>query len=272
MALLFGFIALFIALIIGLIQLFKFIINSSGQKIMEAGAKEGRGLGLLKKYPDVDLNKYSGLLLNVGLIISLGLSLMAFEWRTYDEQVVASLGALEVQEEEVMEIPPTEQKPPPPPKLVQPEIVEVPDEEEIEQDLDIDLNVEVNQQTTVTAPVVVPKKQVEVEEETVEEIFTVVEEGAAPDGGMDAFYKYLGKALKYPAQARRMGVEGKVYVQFVVEKDGSLTDIKIVKGIGAGCDEEAERVVKEAKKWKPGKQRGRPVRQRMVIPIIFKLG
>jgi protein TonB len=272
MAVLLGFVVLFVLLIIGLVQLFKFIINDSEKKIMESGAKEGRELGLLKKYPDVDLNKYSALLLNVGLIVSLGIALMAFEWKTYDDQQLASLGTLEVKEEEVIEIPPTEQKPPPPPKLVQPEIVEVPDEEEIDQDIEVDLNVEVNQQTTVTAPVVVPKKQEVVEEEVVEEIFTVVEQNAEPEGGMDAFYKYLNKALKYPAQARRMGVEGKVYVQFVVEKDGSLTDIKIVKGIGAGCDEEAERVVREAKKWKPGKQRGRPVRQRMVIPIIFKLG
>ena len=272
MALLFGFVALFVALIIGLIQLFKFIINSSGQQILTSGAKEGRLLGLLKKYPDVDLNKFSTMFLFIGLVISLGISLMAFEWKTYDEQKVASLGTLEVKEEEVIEIPPTEQKPPPPPKLVQPEIVEIPDDEEVQEDLNVDLNVEVSSETVVQAPVVVPKKAAVVEEEVVEEVFTVVEENAEPDGGMEAFYKYLGKALKYPSQARRMGVEGKVYVQFVVEKDGSLTDIKIVKGIGAGCDEEAERVVKEAKKWKPGKQRGRPVRQRMVIPIIFKLG
>jgi protein TonB len=69
-----------------------------------------------------------------------------------------------------------------------------------------------------------------------------------------------------------MGVEGKVFVQFVVDKDGTLTDIKAVKGIGAGCDEEAVRVLKAAPKWKPGKQRGRPVKVRMILPITFKLG
>jgi protein TonB len=89
---------------------------------------------------------------------------------------------------------------------------------------------------------------------------------------MDSFLKYVSKNLKYPAQARRMGVEGKVFVQFVVEKDGSITDIKVVKGIGAGCDEEAVRVLENAPKWKPGKQRGRPVKQRIVLPIVFKLG
>jgi protein TonB len=111
-----------------------------------------------------------------------------------------------------------------------------------------------------------------VEEEEVEEVFTIVEEGAEPVGGYEEFYKYIKKALKYPSQARRMGVEGKVYVQFVVDKDGSLNEIKVIKGIGAGCDEEASRVIQEAAKWKAGKQRGRAVKQRIVMPISFKLG
>jgi protein TonB len=99
-----------------------------------------------------------------------------------------------------------------------------------------------------------------------------VEETAAPIGGMPAFYEFVGKKLKYPAQARRMGVEGKVFVEFVIERDGTITDVKAIKGIGAGCDEEAVRVLQSAPKWKAGKQRGKPVRQRMVLPIAFKLG
>jgi len=89
---------------------------------------------------------------------------------------------------------------------------------------------------------------------------------------MGAFYEYVSKNLKYPSQARRMGVEGKVFVQFVVDKDGSISQVQSIKGIGAGCDEEAVRVLQNAPKWKPGKQRGRPVRVRMVLPITFKLG
>ncbi len=77
--------------------------------------------------------------------------------------------------------------------------------------------------------------------------------------------------MKYPSQARRMGIEGRVYLQFVVDRDGSITDIQAVKGIGAGCDEEAVRVMKTVPKFKPGKQRGVPVRVRMVMPISFKL-
>ena len=82
----------------------------------------------------------------------------------------------------------------------------------------------------------------------------MVEQTAAPQGGMPAFYEYVGKKLKYPAQARRMGIEGKVFVEFVIERDGSITDVKAIKGIGAGCDEEAVRVLQSAPKWKPGKQ------------------
>jgi protein TonB len=78
--------------------------------------------------------------------------------------------------------------------------------------------------------------------------------------------------MKYPAQARRMGVEGKVFVQFVIGKDGSINDVKIIKGIGAGCDEEAARVMQSAPPWNPGKQRGKAVKQRYTLPIIFKLG
>ena len=108
------------------------------------------------------------------------------------------------------------------------------------------------------------------EEENVDEIFTIVEESASFPGGIQAFYEYLGKELKYPRQAQRMGIEGRVFVQFVVERDGSLTDIQVVKGIGAGCDEEAVRVLKNSPKWKPGKQRGKPVRQKMIQNILFK--
>lgn len=103
------------------------------------------------------------------------------------------------------------------------------------------------------------------------EVFSAVEEQPEFEGGMPAFYKYVGSEIKYPRQARQKGVEGRVYVQFVVEKDGSLSDVKAIKGIGAGCDSEAVRVLQNAAWFKPGTQRGRPVRVRMELPIIFKL-
>ncbi|MCK5371843.1 MAG: energy transducer TonB, partial [Cyclobacteriaceae bacterium] len=93
----------------------------------------------------------------------------------------------------------------------------------------------------------------------------------SPVGGIKAFYDFVGANLRYPPRALRMGLEGRVFVEFVVEKDGSLTDIKVVKGIGGGCDDEAVRVISLAPKWNPGKQRGNAVRVRMVLPIMFKL-
>ncbi len=104
-----------------------------------------------------------------------------------------------------------------------------------------------------------------------EEVLSVVEQQPHPIDGMDAFYQYIAQNMKYPLQARRMGIEGKVFVQFVVEKDGSISQVQAVKGIGAGCDEEAVRVLQSAPAFKPGFQRGKPVRVRMEMPVIFKL-
>jgi protein TonB len=221
-----------------------------------------------KKNPKADLNKKTGLFLNIGLVVSLLLVITAFEWRFYDDGELMDLGQVSDEFEDVMEIPPTEQPPPPPPKIQQPEIIEVPDEEEIEEEIEVDLDVEITEETVVEDIVF----DEPVEEEVAEEIFTIVEDQPAPKGGMAAFYEYVGKKLKYPAQARRMGIEGKVFVEFVVDKDGTITNVKAIKGIGAGCDEEAIRVIQASPKWNPGKQRGRPVKVRMILPITFKLG
>ncbi len=257
----FGF---FFGFLINLIHLFTFIINKNGEK-----SRATEGDLKQKKYYSVDVNKYKGLLANIGMALSLVLILAAFEFKDFDKQELVDLGSLDVEVEEQIEIPPTEQKPPPPPKLQQPEIVEVPDEEEIEEEIEIELDVEIDEETVVEEVVFEEEPE---EEEAVDEIFEIVEDSAEPEGGMAAFLGWVAKQIKYPTQARRMGVEGKVYVQFVVDKDGTLTDVKVVRGIGAGCDEEAIRVIEKSKKWKPGKQRGRAVRQRMILPINFKLG
>ncbi|MDE7357323.1 MAG: energy transducer TonB, partial [Bacteroidales bacterium] len=90
-------------------------------------------------------------------------------------------------------------------------------------------------------------------------------------GGDEAFYQYIAANIRYPVVAMESGISGRVYVTFVVEKDGSITDVKVLRGIGGGCDEEAVRVVKAMPKWKPGKQRGRPVRVLYRVPINFTL-
>ncbi len=221
-----------------------------------------------KKNPKADLTRTTGLFLNVGLVVSLLLVIFAFEKKVYDDGSLVDLSAQAEDFEDLMDIPPTEQPPPPPPKKVQPEIIEVPDEEEIEEDIDIDLDVEMTEETVIEEVVFEDAPA----EEEVEQVFTIVEDQPEPDGGMPAFYKYINDNMKYPAQARRMGIEGKVFVQFVIDKNGNITEVQAVKGIGAGCDEEAARVIKGAPKWKPGKQRGRAVKVRMILPITFKLG
>jgi len=224
----------------------------------------------IKKNPKADLAQYQGLIFGFSLALSLSLVIMAFEWKSYDRDI-ADLQDRSVNSFEILnEVPPTEIPPPPPMAITQPMIVEVPNEEEIIEEVKINIDIEMNQDTRIEEIAVRPAVE-GLEEEETETIFTIVESPAEPIGGMQAFYKYVGDKIKYPAQARRMAIEGKVFVEFVVNKDGSLTDFKVVKGIGAGCDEEAVRVLLTAPKWKAGKQRGNPVRQRMVLPIYFVL-
>jgi protein TonB len=221
-----------------------------------------------KKTEKADLTKKTGFFFSIGLFVTMILVVMAFEWKEADEGVMDLTGKRTDTFEETLEVPPTEQPPPPAPVIQQPQVVEVPDEEEIKEDIKVNLDVEVTEEAKVEQIVV----QAEEPKEETDEIFTVVEESAAPKGGMAAFYKYVGEKIKYPAQARRMGIEGRVFVEFVINKDGSLSDVKAIKGIGAGCDEEAVRIIQGAPSWTPGKQRGKPVKQRYTLPIIFKLG
>jgi len=222
----------------------------------------------VKKSEKADLTKKSSFFFSIGLTITMTLVLMAFEWTDSEEGALDLVGKKTDAFEETMEVPPTEQPPPPAPVIQQPQVVEVPDEEEIKDDIKVNLDVEVTDETKVEEIVV----QAEQPKEETDEIFTVVEESATPKGGMQAFYKYVGEKIKYPAQARRMGIEGRVFVEFVINKDGSLSDVKAIKGIGAGCDEEAVRIVQSSPSWNPGKQRGKAVKQRYTLPIIFKLG
>jgi len=220
-----------------------------------------------KKTDKADLTNKSAFFFSIGLVFTMSFVLSAFEYKSRDESVMDIKGKTTDTFEEVLEAPPTNQPPPPPPQIQAPVIVEVPDEEEIEEEIKVNLDIEVTQDTKVEEIIVT-----EAPAEETDEIFTIVEESAAPKGGIGAFYSYVRDKMKYPPQARRMGIDGKVFVEFVVNKDGSITDVRAVKGIGAGCDEEAVRVVQSAPAWTPGKQRGKPVKQRMVLPITFKLG
>ncbi len=120
----------------------------------------------------------------------------------------------------------------------------------------------------------VEAKEVKETEEVKEEqsqIFTVVEQMPAFKGGDAARIKYLSENIKYPEEARKNGIQGRVFVTFVVEEDGSISDVKLLRGIGTGCDAEAIRVIENMPKWEPGKQRGEVVRVQFNMPIMFKL-
>ncbi len=220
-----------------------------------------------KKTEKADLGSKRGLFFNIGFVVTMALVLFAFEKKTYEDSALMDLGQVDDNFEDLLEIPPTVQPPPPPPKVQLPEIVEVPDEEEIEEEIEVDLDIEITEETVIEDIIIEEAPP----EEEVEEVFQIVENPAEFPGGIQAFYKWVSDNLEYPSQARRMGVEGRVYVEFIVDKDGSITEVTSVRGIGAGCDEEAVRVLQMSPKWSPPKQRGRAVKQKMIIPITFRL-
>uniref|UniRef100_UPI0040473AE5 energy transducer TonB n=1 Tax=Algoriphagus sp. TaxID=1872435 RepID=UPI0040473AE5 len=223
-----------------------------------------------KKTPSADLTKKVGMFTNLGLAVAVGLTLAAFEYKSFDDSGLKDLGSVADNFEELLDVPITQQPPPPPPPppMEQPVIEEIPDEVEIEEKIEVNFDVDVKE-TTVIEEVAI--KEVVIEEEKADQIFDVVETQPNPPGGMSGWNKYLSNNLKYPTQARRMGVEGTVIVVFVINTDGSIQDVEVLRGIGGGCDEEAVKVVTKAPKWEPGKQRGKPVRTRMRLPIRFKL-
>ena len=218
-----------------------------------------------KKNPSKDLKRYHGLFLNFGLVISLGLVTLAFEWKSYESGKFVDIKAVTDDFEEMLEIPITRQPPPPPPqKIIQ--ILEISDEEEIEEEIEVDLDIEISEES-ITEVIIEESAQ---EEEEVDEIFTFVEQPPEPEIGYDAYNAYIVKTLKYPPAARRMGLEGRVFVQFIINKKGELLNPIVIRGISDEIDQEAIRVIKNGPKWKPGKQRGRPVTVQVVIPITFK--
>ncbi|MDW3196145.1 MAG: energy transducer TonB [Cytophagales bacterium] len=206
----------------------------------------------------------------VGLSLSLFLIILAFEHKVQDDTPMIVMDGGENDIEMMAEIPLTEQPPPPPPPTqnIPQVITEVANDTEVIEDLKVEIDVEMTENMVVEEVVF---EEVEIEEEKVDEIFDIVETLPEPIGGYAAFYRFLAENLDYPKDALKNRVEGKVFVQFVIEKDGGLTNFKVLKGIGSSCDEEAIRVLTTVPNWEPGKQRGRNVRVYRTIPIIFKL-
>ncbi|SMO71518.1 energy transducer TonB [Fodinibius sediminis] len=214
-----------------------------------------------RKKPEADLRKYYTLFWEVGMIVALLLFIVAMKVDFRSEQEEVNL----IQEQEVVEMEEViqtqqQEQPPPPPKPQVP--VEVPNDEIIEdQEINLDADLSLNEPLEMPPP-----PAAEEEEDSEEDFFVAVEQMPELIGGLA---ELQGK-INYPERARRAGIEGRVIVQFIVTEDGSVEDPKVIRGIGGGCDEEALRVVRQAK-FKPGRQRGNPVRVQYSLPIIYRL-
>ncbi|AWW00589.1 energy transducer TonB [Arcticibacterium luteifluviistationis] len=207
--------------------------------------------------------------------------------------VEIDLSALEeeLEEEEEIDIPPPEEEepPPPPPELKQvqflpPEpkadeevIIETPppEDKDLEDAIVSTQDVEGEDVTDVFTPPPPPPpavtKPAGLGKPKEEQIFTAVEQNPEFPGGTSEMYKYINSKIKYPPAAQRANISGRVFVKFVVEKDGSIGKIDVLKGIGFGCDEEAVRVIKSMPKWNPGRQNGKNVRVFFTMPVFYQL-
>ena len=228
-----------------------------------------------KKNPKADLRKYSGLFLAAGLCLILFISWQAIEFKSYERQY--DLESLNVEDDDDEEIPITEQikTPPPPPPPPAPEIIEVvEDEEEIEETI--------IESTETDQAEGVEEVEVLEEEVDVDVPFAIIEDVPLFPGCervpkserrkcfQEQIQKHISKNFRYPEIAQEMGIQGRVFVQFMIGKDGNISGIR-TRGPDKNLEKEANRIISKLPRMTPGKQRGRPVRVPFSIPITFRL-
>jgi len=221
----------------------------------------------IKKSSKADLESKRTIFTQIGLVFALAIVFFAFEYKSYDKRTLnVAQRVVESIPEEIVPITEQNVKPPPPPPPSQVTVLQI-----VEDDVEVeDVNIDVEVDQKVAIEVYVPP--VREEEEVVEtEIFTVVESMPEFPGGAEQMMIFIAKNIKYPPMARESGIQGRVFVNFVVEPNGSVSNVKVLRGIGGGCDEEAIRVVQEMPKWTPGRQRGKAVRVSFNLPVRFTL-
>ena len=205
----------------------------------------------------------------IGLAFVLSICYVALEW-TEKEVTKYEVADLDMSFEEEVEIQQTSQDvtpPPPPPQVQEVGVLNVVEDNKEVEDVNIQTEDDKEVEVVIAAPVETP-----VEEEEEEVIFMVVETMPEFPGGQQALFKYLSENVKYPVIAQENGIQGRVICQFVVNKDGSIVDVEVVRSGGdASLDKEAVRVIKSMPKWKPGKQRGKAVRVKYTVPVSFRL-
>ena len=228
----------------------------------------------IKKSAKANLENKKLLFTEIGVIIALGVVYIAFDWSTSDKQVSVFEETAEVVEAEEM-IPITQETPPPPPTAA-PKIPILSDQIDIVDDeIQVDDNLFMNLEDDASMGVEIMDYVETVEEEVVEEEaipFQFVEEKPSFMGGdANAFSKWVNERLVYPEIAKENGVSGRVTLQFTVNTDGTVSNIKVLRGVDPSLDKEAVRVVSMSPKWTPGKQRDRAVKVTYTFPVIFQL-
>lgn len=223
-----------------------------------------------KKTPKADLENKRNSFVLLGLVLSLAVVLTAFNI-TDSVKKAESFGELQVEEveEEIIPITRVEPvKPPPPPPPVQVlEVLNIVDDD-VEIDEEIDFDSEADEDTFIDAVPVITDEEDDADEA---EVFVVVEDMPEFPGGEIALRNWINKNVKYPVVATENGIQGKVYVMFVVTKTGAVADVRIGRGVAPSLDKEALRVVNQLPKFKPGMQRGKPVNVSYTVPINFQL-
>lgn len=227
----------------------------------------------VKKSPKADLENKKSTWLLIGYVIVLAFMFVSFEWTKRDVKIDMSQAVADLVFEEEIEIPITEQPematPPPPPEA--PAIVET--LTIVDDDMDIEsTEIASSEETGQAVEIAYVPPTVEEEEVEEQEIFEVVEQMPEfPNGGMAGLMQFLSKNIKYPTIAQENGTRGRVTVQFVVNADGSIVDAKVIRGVDPYLDKEALRVINSMPKWKPGMQRGKAVRVKYTVPVMFRL-
>ena len=223
----------------------------------------------IKKSPKASLEDKKLTYVLIGLVFVLSVCYVALEW-TEKEVTKYEVADTDFQFEEEIEIQQTSQDvtpPPPPPAVQEVEVLNVVEDDVETEEIEINTEDQKDVEVVIQAPVEVVE-----EEEEEEVVFVIVEDMPEFPGGQQALFKYLSDNVKYPTIAQENGIQGRVICQFVVNKDGNIVDVEVVRSGGdPSLDKEAIRVIKSMPKWKPGKQRGKAVRVKYTVPVNFRL-
>ncbi len=226
----------------------------------------------IKKSPSADLERGKSTSLLMGFVLAFAVMFVALEWTQREKEDNSEIYAVRdvTLDEEIIPITLPEKKtvPPPPASVTKAEIIEiVQDDAEIEEDVLASVDDQVEFIDVSALDEVVIEEEPEIDDTP----FMVVEDMPEFPGGTAALLEYLKKNIKYPAICRENNIQGRVLVSFIVNKDGSIVDAEVVKNVNPSLDKEALRVISGMPKWKPGSQRGKPVRVKYTVPVNFRL-